>query len=130
MDVNQVRFGNYTIGSSQAHLGKKEEAQKESVQQQEVKSSSDTQKMSADDFFNAMNISGLQNRAQISSIAKKEVNPSDYLSEDRIRDIQAMMGKFDSGVNQVANTIEQEFPGLFKPESKMALAAQIFSAQE
>ena len=129
MDVNQVRFGNYTIGSSQAHLGKKEEAQKESVQQQEVKSSSDTQKMSADDFFNAMNISGLQNRAQISSIAKKEVNPSDYLSEDRIRDIQAMMGKFENGVNQVADVIEAEFPNALSQQDKLALAANIYAAE-
>lgn len=126
MDVNQVRFGNYTIGNSQANLGKKEDSKKESVQQQAQENN--LPKLSADEFYNAMNIAGLQNKAQI-SVAKKEVNPLDYLSNERISEIEAMMGKFDYGVNQAADTIEQEFPGLLSPDNKLALAAKVF-AQE
>jgi len=128
MDVNQVRFGNYTIGNSQANLGKKEDSKEGNVQQQ-IAQENNLPKINADDFFNAMNIAGLQNKAQI-SVAKKEVNPADFLSQERISDIEAMMGNFDSGVNQIADTIENEFPGLFAPDNKLALAAKIFADQE
>ena len=62
-------------------------------------------------------------------VARKEVNPNDYLSEERISDIEAMMAEFDNGVNAVANTIEAEFPGMFAQAQKNALAARVF-AQE
>ena len=76
-----------------------------------------------------MNIAGLQNKAQIAHPEKKEVNPSDYLTEDRISDIEAMMGKFEDGVGKIADAIEAELPGFFAQDTKNALAAKIF-AQE
>ena len=127
MDVNQVRFGNYTIGNSRANLSKKEEGKKENIQQQPQVQ--EGVKVSAEDFYSAMNIAALQNKAQI-AVNKKEINPADYLSPERISDIEAAMGRFDSGVNRVADTIEQEFPGMFAPDAKLALAAQVFSREE
>lgn len=134
MDVNQVRFGNYTIGNQQASFGKKEEAKEESVKQQPAQEQN-LQKFSADEFYSAMNIAGLQNKAQI-SFAKKEMSDeaineivAKYSTPEQQSRIEAMMGKFDNGVNQAAETIEQEFPGMFSSDSKLALAAKVF-AQE
>ena len=127
MDINQVRFGNYSLGNpktaSQKNEGKAEEKAKNAVNEGE------TQKFDVENLFNAMNIAGLQNKAQIEKASKKEVNPADYLSESRVSDIEAMMGKFENGVNEIANAIEVEFPQTFSQAQKNALAARIF-AQE
>ncbi len=127
MDVNQVRFGNYTIANSQAQLTKKEDAKKENVKQ-ETSNPSIESKVSAEDIYNAMDITAAQNKAQI-SVAKKEVNPLEHLSQDRINDIEAMMAEFENGVNKTADIIEQEFPGLFPNDARLALASKVF-AQE
>lgn len=127
MDINQVKFGSYSIGNSRtgAKEGKKEA--QEAKQPQVVNEA--TNQVSADKVYEALNFQGLQNLAQI-NVAKKEVNPEQYLTEDRIKDIEAMMGKFDDGVNKVANTIDAEFPGFFEEDAKLALAAQIFAQEQ
>ena len=80
-----------------------------------------------DGVMSALNIAGMQNMAQINVAAKKEVNPADHLSADRMADIEAMMADFELGVNQIADALEDEFPGMLSDEKKMALAAQIFA---
>lgn len=126
MDINQVKFGSYSIGNSKAGA---KEGRKETQEAQQAQTTNESVKqISADKVYEALNFQGLQNLAQI-NVAKKEVNPEQYLTEDRIKDIEAMMGNFENGVNEVANTIDAEFPGLFKDDTKYALAAQIF-AQE
>ena len=126
MDINQVKFGSYSIGTSFSGAQKKENKEA-SETQVGVNQQNQAKQMDVDGMFNAMNIAGLQNKAQINRAEAKSVNPSDYLSEERISEIEAMMAGFDSGVNAVANTIEQEFPGVFADSQKFALAAQVFA---
>lgn len=128
MDVNQVRFGNYSIGNSGVGARKSEGKEKQEVLP-EAKNEGVKREVSADEMFSAMNIAGLQNKAQININSRAEINPMDYLSEDRIKDIEAMMGKFESGVNQVADVIEAEFPNALSQQDKLALAANIYAAE-
>lgn len=125
MDINQVKFGSYSIANSNI-ASKKQEAPKKELQT--TSNNENVKQFSADEVFNALTVAGLQNKAQINAVSKKEVNPADYLSAERIADIEAMMGKFDDGVQFTANIIGSEFPTMAE-SSKQALAAQIF-AQE
>ena len=129
MEINQVKFGNYSIGTSQSGAKKNENREANDTQQNVNQQAFQANNFDVEAMFSAMNIAGLQNKAQINKAETKAVNPSDYLSEDRISDIEAMMAEFDSGVNEIANTIEAEFPGVFADDKKYALAANIF-AQE
>ena len=86
------------------------------------------QNFDAENYFNALGMVGAQNMAFISK-TDKIPNPSDYLSEERISNIEAMMAEFDMGVDEIANTIEAEFPGMFAADQKNALAANIFAAE-
>ena len=128
MDINQVKFGNYSIGTKGSRTKKNEEqvvdnTAKSAQAQQSAKN------YDIDAMFNAMNIAGMQNFAYISKAGAKEVNPSDYLSEERVSDIEAMMAEFESGVDNIANVLEAEFPGAFSQEQKNALAASIYAAE-
>ena len=125
MDVNKVVFGNFSIGAQKGEAKKSEE--REETNKASV--GSEAKNIDSEALFDALNIAGLQNKAQIAHPEKKEVNPSDYLTEDRISDIEAMMGKFEDGVGKIADAIEAELPGFFAADAKNALAAKIF-AQE
>jgi len=127
MDINQVRFGNYSVGNHQTRL-KQDESKLGEKQQAEEKANVVKEK-DPDDVLNALNIAGMQNMAQINVVEKKEVNPFEHLTSDRVADIEAMMADFELGVDQVADMLEDEFPDMLSNEQKMALAAQIF-AQE
>ncbi len=126
MEVNQVRFGNYTVGNSNQKSPKKEE---KSAQESNAQvSPSETKSVDREDLLNAMNMIGLQNRPQINSVGLKEVDPTEFLSEERITDIEALMAEFEAGVNNTADIIGKEFPEMSEA-NKNALAARIF-AQE
>ena len=129
MEINQVKFGNYSIGTSQSGAKKNEKKEANDTQQNVGQQQTQSQKFDVEGMFNAMNIAGLQNKAQINKAETKAVNPNDYLSEERINDIEAMMAEFDFGVNEIANTIEAEFPNVFAQDKKLALAAKVY-AQE
>ena len=126
MDINKVVFGNFSVGARQSEAKKSEKREEESAK---ANVGSEAKNFDAEAVFDALNIAGLQNKAQIAHTEKKEVNPSDYLTEDRISDIEAMMGKFEDGVGKIADAIEAELPGFFAADAKNALAAKIF-AQE
>ena len=126
MEVNQVRFGNYTVGNSGAKKQKKEQKPEEELQMQP--SGENLKSVNRDDLLNAMNLVGLQNKPQINSAGLKEVNPADFLSGERVSDIEAMMAEFEAGVSAAAKVIGEEFPELSEANVN-ALAARIF-AQE
>ena len=126
MDINKITFGNFSIGSKRENL--KQEAQKDDSPKANV-ADVESKKVDSEAFLNAMDIAGIQNKAQITVKENKGINPADFLSEDRISDIEAMMGKFENGVGTIADAIEVEFPGFFAPDTKNALAAKIY-AQE
>ena len=125
MEINKVTIGNFSVRANT------NEAQKQEVKEEAQKAQKgvEQQNVDAESVFSAMNIAGMQNMAQVSRAERKEVNPADYLSADRIADIEAMMGKFDDGVAKVADAIEQELPGFFAADAKNALAAKIFAAE-
>lgn len=126
MDVNQVKFGNYAIGSAGSGAKKSEGKEKEEVKQ-EASQQETAQAFNADDMFDAMNVQGLQNKAQINFVAKKDIDPVQFLGSERVADIEAMMAQFETGVNNVKNVIENEFPNAFSEASKNALAAEIYA---
>ena len=125
MDINKVVFGNFGL-SAQKNNAKKSEAKEEAVK---ANVGGEAKNLDAEAVFNALNIAGLQNKAQIAKAEKKEINPADYLTQDRIADIEAMMGKFEDGVGVVADAIENEFPGFFAADAKNALAAKLYAAE-
>ena len=127
MDVNQVRFGNYSIGNPQSGVPERNE-EKAGESQTQNQQSQNAQIFDVEAMFNALNIVGMQNMMHVNKADSKEVNPADYLDENRINDIEAMMAEFEAGVETAANTIEAEFPGMFSAEQKNALGAQIFSS--
>lgn len=126
MDVNQVRFGSYSIGNSQTNQKRNEKPSEEAI----LNAQSGVNIQSKDEeTLDALKMLGMQNMVQVNAAGKKEVNPVDYLSADRISDIEAMMGEFESGVETITNAIEAEFPGAFADDKKYALAASIFAAE-
>ncbi len=125
MDINQVRFGNFSVGSSNARQTKQEKSE-ESKAEESRKESIST--FSPEKMLGAMEAQGLQNLAQVNVVSKKEVNPAEFLTEDRIADIEAMMGEFENGVSKVADVLEEEFP-MMSPDNRLAFAAHIFAAE-
>jgi len=130
MDVNQVKFGNYSIGSSGsgAANNSKENASEAQTQNTQAQAQG-INASSADSILNALGIAGMQNLAFISKTEPQAPNPADYLDENRISDIEAAMAGFESGVDNIANVLDAEFPGMFADDQKLALAAQIFAAE-
>ena len=127
MEVNQVKFGNYTIGNPAQRSPKGNEQPAEETNTQA--SGGEFKSVNRDDLLDAMNLAGLQNMSQISSSARlKDVDPTEFLDEGRIADIEAMMAEFETGVNQVADAIGQEFPELSEA-NRNALAARIFAKE-
>ena len=124
MEVNQVRFGNYTIGNSLQRQQKKEEKPAEESQTQSL--GGKFKSVNRDDLLNAMNMVGLQNLPQITSAGTKEINPAEFLEEGRIADIEAMMAEFENGVNIIAEAIRKEFPEMSEADIN-TLAALIFA---
>ena len=127
-EVNNVRFGSYSIGNPQGEgaKGKKGEVEENSTNtaQQQGQSAYDPSNVLA-----AMGNFGAYNMIGINKSEAKAINPSDYLDDGRISDIEAMMAEFEAGVDEIALSIESEFPGMFTQAQKNALAAGIF-AQE
>ena len=127
MDVNQVRFGSYSIGNPQGGSPKKSEEKASETQTQNQAQT--TSSANPSEVMNALGLAGMQNLAFISKAGAKEVNPADYLDEGRISDIEAMMAEFETGVDAIGNQIEAEFPGMFSVANRNALAASIYAAE-
>lgn len=126
MDVNQVRFGSYSIGNPQGGAPKKSEEQ---VNEQTQNQTQTTSSANPNEVMNALGMQGMQNIAFISKPEAQSINPTDYLDEERISNIEAMMAEFEAGVDVIGNQIEAEFPGMFSIANRNALAAEIFAAE-
>ncbi len=129
MDINQVRFQNYSIGNSGARA-KKETKKEEQTPLLETKTDTQMQQSKSDNVLNALSLQGIQNKAQIIP-AKKELDIdallAKYSNPQSAKRIESMMNDFESNVNTIANTVETEFPGVFSKESKNAFAASIYA---
>ena len=127
-EVNNVRFGNYSIGNPQQ--GSQKKANEGQVGQESAQPQNQTQStFDPNSVMSALGNMGAYNLISINKAEAQAVNPADYLSEERMSDIEAMMAEFEAGVDTIATSIEEEFPGVFAQDYKNALAAQIY-AQE
>ncbi len=78
-------------------------------------------------IFEAMQMSAIQNKAIAFG---KFVNPKDYLSEDRIKDIETSMGAFEGNTETTKAAMDTEFKGVSAWENlsdaqKLAMAASM-----
>ena len=78
-------------------------------------------------IFEAMQMSAIQNKAIAFG---KFVNPKDYLSEDRIKDIETSMGAFEGNTETIKAAMDTEFKGVSAWENlsdaqKLAMAASM-----
>ena len=127
-EVNNVRFGNYSIGNPQQ--GSQKKANEGQVGQESAQPQNQTQStFNPDSVMSALGNMGAYNLISINKAEAQAVNPADYLSEERMSDIEAMMAEFEAGVNQYVSVLEDEFSGAMTPAQMNALAAQIY-AQE
>lgn len=99
----------------------KEEAAKEAPVAPETKS------VSADKVLDAMSFIGAQNIVHVNG--KMPVNPTDFLSDDRIASIEDSMAEFEKGVEKYQKAIEAEFGSIFSEDTVLALAANAFALQ-
>ena len=81
--------------------------------------------VSAEDIMNAMNAIGAQNFAFVAPKQISEINPKDYLSQERIEEIEAMMGKFDTEVEKYAEQVRNEF-GEISDSTAYTIAAKAY----
>ncbi len=84
-----------------------------------------------DAIFEAMQMSAMQNKAIAFG---KFINPKDYLSEDRIKDIEASVGVFEGAAEKTKAAMDDEFKGVSAYENlsdaqKLAMAASMQVAQ-
>ncbi len=127
-EVNNVRFGNYSIGNSQQ--GSQKKANEGQVGQESAQPQNQTQStFDPNSVMSALGNMGAYNLISINKAEAQAVNPADYLSEERMSDIEAMMAEFETGVDAIGNQIEAEFPGMFSVANRNALAAEIFAAE-
>ena len=120
-----VKFGDYSIGANSA--GAKESKLKDENAKPLISEGTQTANVDPEKVFDSLNMQGVYNIAQVVKSDKNEiVDPTKFLSEDRINDIEAMMGKFDDGVGAIADKIKAEFPTL-SDKSAYALAARLFA---
>lgn len=124
-NTGKVMFGSYSVGARTAGAGK------EGIKDEMPKATGESEvkglEIDPEAVFDTLNVQGEYNRANIVRTEKKEINPSDYLSDERIADIEAMMDEFDNGVKVMAESIKAEFPSL-SDDTAYALAANIYAA--
>ena len=120
-------FGHQAISKMNDELSKKQSQKAEEKEEVKEQSFKNTQ-LSGDEVLNAMNLKGLLNKAQM---GVNSINPRDYLSEERIKDIEDSMFVFEKGVEAHVEMIKEEFGGM--PNSPLSeagmyeLAARAFA---
>lgn len=85
---------------------KKEQEEKKAEEKQPQTHAPKTEAKNPDAIFEAMQLSAMQNKAIAFG---KFVNPKEYLSEERIADIEASMGSFENGVQKTKDAFDKEF---------------------
>lgn len=127
MQVNRTQLNSSFVGAASSNVANKQNKAASETQTQNQQAQPMQPSSSANGIMEALGIAGMQNLAFVSKA--QAPNPADYLDEGRISDIEAMMAEFESGVGQIAQTIEAEFPGMFAPDQINALAAEVFAAE-
>lgn len=125
--MSNVHINNF--GNNWGYYQKQQTAnsQNEKEVQKEAPVAPKQKGVEADEIFSALNALGAQNFATVSG--KNQINPADFLSEERIASIEDSMKLFEKGVEKYAGAIQEEFGDAFSDDVKYALAAEAFSRE-
>ncbi len=125
--MNLNRLQSYSIGAA---------GQKSAVSRETVESKQDDQKQTAQyeqkdpqAVLDSLDLLGKQNMVGVTPT----IDPTKYLSPERIAEIEASMGVFEAGVEEQAELLENEFGHLapfanVSESDKLAMAAQSWAA--
>ncbi len=121
-DISKIQLGLPQINSKAPKAEKKAE---EKVAEAAPKNYEDKSAQMMDSL-------DLAARYNAASLGFKQIDPSKYLTPDRIADIEASMVVFDKGVNAHLGALKQEFGHLSEFDSlseadKMEMAAKSFA---
>ena len=127
--INNVGWSQTAVGGnyvqSQTAAGKDATAEAQtSGAQQNLEST-----YNPENVLTAMQTLGAYNLVNVNKTDASAVDPTKYLSEERIADIEAMMAEFDDGVEELAVIIDEELPDDVSQATINALAASLY-AQE
>ena len=115
--------GDYNLYNSKNDAPKTQEEEKK---EQPIAQKQDG--VAADKVLDAMSLLGAQNLAQVSN--KVQIDPLEFLSEDRISSIEESMKLFEQGVEKYAGAVKEEFGTALGEKNIYALAAEAFSAED
>ena len=106
---------------------KKENDSKKADEKNTPSHSASNESKDPSSIFDAMQMSAIQNKAVAFG---KFINPKDYLSEDRIKDIETSMNAFEGKTESTKAVMDSEFQGVSAWENipdthKLAMAANI-----
>ena len=113
--------GNYGFYDHDDAKAKKEEKE---VKEEVIVNKLET--VEPEKVLDALNLLGAQNMAKVS---KTQINPADFLSEERIASIEESMKLFEQGVEKYAGAVKEEFGNAFSDNVVYALAAEAFSRE-
>ena len=129
-NIKLFSIGNGNL-SSLGNVGQKGQTEAEEQTSSAAAQGNKQAQVSADKYFEAFNIIGMQNMHQVKS--NNEVNfeamvakAHETLGEDRVNDIQAGMDKFMAGVEETGNVVAGELPNVSEAV-KNQIAAEMFA---
>ena len=128
-EVNRIGWANTAIGNGLFANNSKTKPEAEAEKQSTAFNQNLNSTVSPEDVLSAMQNLGAYNFINVNKTEAQTIDPTKYLSEERIAEIEAMMAEFDSGVEEVAAIIGKELPEDVSQATKNALAASIY-AQE
>jgi len=110
MDNNVSKIAANANFFIQSKAAKKEKEEAKTEQKPVENLASQAQAKNPDAILDAMQINAMQNKAlAFSKLNNPTINPADYLSADRIADIEASMAKFEAGVEDTLEAFDNEF---------------------
>ena len=112
------------MGQPQQEKNAEEEIQQEEgkIQSQEVKTQYSSEEVQ--EFMDAM---GVYAKPYIHKKSAESIDPTKYLSPERIADIEKSMAKFDSKFDEAYNAISAEFGDKMSENAKQLLALHSLS---
>ncbi len=122
--MSEVQF-NSLKGNYGYYLNDESKAAPEEKAEQQASVAPETKSADPSKVLDALSFMGAQNLVNVSG--KSPVNPADFLSSDRISDIESSMIDFEDGTEEYAQAIKSEFGNMFSEETIYALAAEAFA---
>lgn len=123
---NISKIGASTNFYIQNQILKKEESAEKTKENQAETTEIKTEAKDPNAILDAMQMSAMQNKAIAFA---RLINPTKYLSQERIKEIEALMGVFENNVETIKTAMDTEFSGISAWENmsdsqKLALAAK------